>query len=36
MAELIIDGRASTVDAAPLSLERFARGETSLETLTFT
>ena len=36
MAELIADGRASTVDAAPLGLERFARGETTLESLTFT
>jgi sarcosine oxidase subunit beta len=36
MAEVIVDGRASTVDAAPLALERFARGETSLEPLTFT
>jgi sarcosine oxidase subunit beta len=36
MAELIVDGQASTVDADPLSLERFARGETSVESLTFT
>jgi len=36
MAELIADGRATTLDAAPLNLERFARGETSLEPLTFT
>jgi sarcosine oxidase subunit beta len=36
MAEVIVDGHASTVDAAPLALERFARGETSLEPLTFT
>jgi sarcosine oxidase subunit beta len=36
MAELIADGRASTVDIAPLGLERFARGETNLEPLTFT
>ena len=36
MAELIADGRASTVDAAPLRLERFARGEANLEPLTFT
>ena len=36
MAELILDGRATTVDAAPLALERFARGETTLEPLTFT
>ena len=36
MAELIVDGRASTVDIAPLGLERFARGEAVLEPLTFT
>jgi sarcosine oxidase, subunit beta len=36
MAELIVDGRASTVDADPLSLDRFARGESSVESLTFT
>jgi sarcosine oxidase subunit beta len=36
MAELIADGRASTVDIAPLALDRFARGETALEALTFT
>jgi sarcosine oxidase, subunit beta len=36
MAELIADGRASTVDAAPLALDRFARGEIHLEPLTFT
>src|ERR687892_1351252 len=36
MAEVIVDGRATTVDAAPLRLERFARGETKLEPLTFT
>jgi sarcosine oxidase subunit beta len=36
MAELIVDGHASTVDADPLSLDRFARGETSVESLTFT
>jgi sarcosine oxidase, subunit beta len=36
MAELITDGRATTVDATPLGLERFTRGETSLEPLTFT
>jgi sarcosine oxidase subunit beta len=36
MAELIADGRATTVDAEALSLERFARGETTLEPLTFT
>jgi sarcosine oxidase subunit beta len=36
MAELITDGHATTVDAAPLALERFARGEIHLEPLTFT
>jgi sarcosine oxidase subunit beta len=36
MAELILDGRASTVDAAPLALERFARGQAQVEPLTFT
>ena len=36
MAELITEGRATTVDARALALERFARGETSLEPLTFT
>ena len=36
MAELILDGRATTLDATPLALDRFARGETSPEPLTFT
>ncbi len=36
MAELVADGRASTLDIAPLSIERFARGESHLEPLTFT
>jgi sarcosine oxidase subunit beta len=36
MAELIADGRASTVDIAPLALDRFARGEATVEPLTFT
>jgi sarcosine oxidase subunit beta len=36
MAEVILDGRATTVDASTLSLDRFARGELSLEPLTFT
>jgi glycine/D-amino acid oxidase-like deaminating enzyme len=35
MAELIADGRASTLDISALSLERFARGETAVEPLTF-
>jgi sarcosine oxidase subunit beta len=36
MAELIADGRATTVDVAPLALGRFARGELAVEPLTFT
>ncbi len=36
MAELIADGRATTVDVAPLALDRFARGEITVEPLTFT
>jgi glycine/D-amino acid oxidase-like deaminating enzyme len=36
MAEIILDGCASTVDATPLALERFAHGEITLEPLTFT
>jgi len=36
MAELVIDGRATTVDISPLALDRFARGEANLEPLTFT
>jgi glycine/D-amino acid oxidase-like deaminating enzyme len=36
MAELIVDGRATTLDTTALSLDRFARGETSVESLTFT
>jgi sarcosine oxidase subunit beta len=36
MAELIADGRAATVDIAPLALDRFARGELTVEPLTFT
>jgi sarcosine oxidase subunit beta len=36
MAELVADGRASTVDIAPLELARFARGELTMEPLTFT
>jgi sarcosine oxidase subunit beta len=36
MAELILDGRATTVEAGPLALDRFARGETNVEALTFT
>ncbi|HEU4371254.1 MAG TPA: FAD-binding oxidoreductase [Methylomirabilota bacterium] len=36
MAELIAEGRATTVDITPLALDRFARGEANLEPLTFT
>jgi sarcosine oxidase subunit beta len=36
MAEVIADGRATTVDIAPLALGRFARGELTVEPLTFT
>jgi sarcosine oxidase subunit beta len=35
MAELIVGGRARTVDISAMSLDRFARGETQVETLTF-
>jgi sarcosine oxidase subunit beta len=35
MAELIADGRAVTVDIAPLDIQRFARGETHVEAMTF-
>jgi glycine/D-amino acid oxidase-like deaminating enzyme len=35
MAELIVYGRAITVDITPLSLERFKRGETPVEVMTF-
>jgi sarcosine oxidase subunit beta len=35
MAELISSGRATTMDASPLDLARFARGETQVEPLTF-
>lgn len=35
MAELIADGRAHTVDVSPLSLDRFARGKTAVEVMTF-
>jgi sarcosine oxidase subunit beta len=36
MAEIVTGGRATTVDAAPLALDRFARGDLALEPLTFT
>jgi sarcosine oxidase subunit beta len=36
MAELIADGRATTLDIAPLALDRFARGQLTVEPLTFT
>jgi glycine/D-amino acid oxidase-like deaminating enzyme len=35
MAELVADGRAHTVDIAPLDLDRFRRGETPVEVMTF-
>ena len=35
MAELIVYGRAIAVDIAPLSLERFKRGQTPVEVMTF-
>ena len=35
MAELIAEGQARTVDIAPLALDRFARGQTPSEPLTF-
>src|SRR5262245_13686644 len=36
MAELIADGHATTLDVTALGLDRFAQGETSVESLTFT
>jgi glycine/D-amino acid oxidase-like deaminating enzyme len=36
MAEIIADGRATTIDTGPLALDRFARGQMTLEPLTFT
>jgi sarcosine oxidase subunit beta len=35
MAELIVYGRAMTVEITPLSLERFRRGQTQIEVMTF-
>ena len=35
MAEILVHGRAITMDAAPLDLARFARGEAHVEPLTF-
>jgi sarcosine oxidase subunit beta len=35
MAEMLVHGRAVTMDAAPLDLARFARGEAHVEPLTF-
>jgi len=35
MAETLVHGRAVTMDASPLDLARFARGETHVEPLTF-
>jgi sarcosine oxidase subunit beta len=35
MAEILVHGRAVTMDAAPLDIGRFGRGEAHVETLTF-
>jgi sarcosine oxidase subunit beta len=35
MAEMLVHGRAVTMDATPLDLGRFARGEAHVEPLTF-
>ena len=35
MAEILAEGTARTMDASPLDLGRFARGEAHLEPLTF-
>jgi sarcosine oxidase subunit beta len=35
MAELVADGRARTVDIAPLDIDRFRRGEIPVEVMTF-
>jgi len=35
MAEMLVHGRAVTMDASPLDIARFARGEAHLEPLTF-
>jgi hypothetical protein len=35
MAELVADGRAHTVDVGPLDIERFRRGDTPVEVMTF-
>ena len=35
MAELIADGRAQTVDIAPLDIGRFERGPVAVEVMTF-
>ena len=35
MAELVVDGQARTVDISSMSIERFARGDTPVEVLTF-
>ena len=34
ISELIVDGKASTIDISPLSIERFERGELMLEPMT--
>jgi sarcosine oxidase subunit beta len=35
MAELVADGRAHTVDVGALDIERFSRGPTAVEVMTF-
>ena len=35
MAEILVHGHAVTMDAAPLDMARFARGEAHVEPLTF-
>ena len=35
MAELIVHGQARTVDISSMCIERFARGDTAIEVLTF-
>jgi len=34
IAELIVDGKATTIDISPLSIERFSRGELIQESMT--
>ena len=35
MAELVADGRSHTVDVGALDIERFSRGPTAVEVMTF-